>query len=91
VKCNDPWVIKRFHQDYKNFAFYHDLGRKSFQTEADSSYPPTYQALEQADIVGELQYYALHTGVHVPFVKNFPLPGFAQPAKKHKKLGRGRN
>jgi hypothetical protein len=56
VKCNDHRVVKRFKQHYKNFACHQGLGTKIFQTESDSSYPPTHQALEQADIVAELRY-----------------------------------
>ena len=59
VKCNDPRIWKKFNQHYKSFASNCGLGTKIFQTEADSSYPPTVQALEQADIVADLRYKAI--------------------------------
>jgi hypothetical protein len=56
VKCNDPRVVKKFNQHYKNFVYHHNLGTEIFQTEADSSNPPTMQALEQANTIAELRY-----------------------------------
>ena len=59
VKCNDPRIWKKFNQSYKKFAINCGLGEKIFQTEADSSYPPTIHALEQADVVATLRYHAI--------------------------------
>jgi hypothetical protein len=59
VKCNDPRIWKKFNQHYKSFASNCGLGTKIFQTEADSSYPPTAQALEQAVTVADLRYKAI--------------------------------
>jgi hypothetical protein len=59
VKCNDPRIWRKFNQNYKRFAINCGLGAKIFQTESDSLYPPTIQALEQADIVADLRYQAI--------------------------------
>jgi hypothetical protein len=59
VKCNDPRIWKKFNQHYKSFASSCALGTKIFQTEADSSYPPTVHALEQAGIIADLRYKAI--------------------------------
>ena len=59
VKCNDPRIWKKFNQEYKSFASSCALGTKIFQTKADSLYPPTVHALEQADIIADLRYKAI--------------------------------
>jgi hypothetical protein len=56
VKCSSPQIWKKFNQHYKQFASSCALGTKIFQTEADSSYPPTAHVLEQAGIIADLLY-----------------------------------
>jgi hypothetical protein len=58
VKCKDPRIWNNFNQHYKS-ASSCALGTKIFQTKADSLYPPTVHALEQANIIADLRYKAL--------------------------------
>jgi hypothetical protein len=59
VKFNGPRIWKEFNQHYKSFASSRALRTKIFQTEADSLYPPTVHALEQADVIADVRYKAV--------------------------------